>query len=69
VETKLIHEDGGADMMKPIGAFCNYMNEPKISFQDIVLVMKVPLRVNSAYNTRRSAAKITIWNCVRQIQS
>jgi hypothetical protein len=45
------------------------MNEPKVSFQDIFLVMKILLCVNSAYNTRRSAAKITIWKCVRQIHS
>jgi hypothetical protein len=55
-------------MKKLIVAFRNYVNEPKISFQDIFLFIEVSLRVNSAYNTRRCAAKI-IWKCVRQIQT
>jgi hypothetical protein len=54
--------DGRTDVAELIVAFRNYVNEPKISFQDIFLAIELPLRVNSAYKTRRSAAKITIGN-------
>jgi len=56
-------------MTKLIVAFRNYVNEPKISFQDIFLVIEVTLRVNSAYKTRRCTAKIKIRKCVRQIKT
>ena len=47
-------------MTKLIVAFRNYTIEPKMSLQDIFLVMEMSLRVSSTYDTRRNTAKITI---------
>jgi hypothetical protein len=73
VKTTLIHKDRGADwgtnVTKLIVAFRNYVNKLKYFFRIYFLVIEVLLHINSAYNTRSSAAGITIWQCVRHIQT